>query len=537
MACTTANALWLAGCLREAGRFRWATRHVRREQERVLDTLLRTNADTTFGRRHRFASIRSVRDYQDCVPVRMYDDYREYLDGIAYGSPNVLTRERVRLFEPTSGSTSATKLIPYTPSLQAQFQRGIQAWIADLFLHHPALMRGQAYWSVSPVLFARRETHGGIPIGFEDDVEYVGGWKRRLVQAVMAAPRSLRSAPDLETFQRLTLVSLVRSANLRVISVWNPTFLSLLVGQLSSRGDELLRELGGDRRRSDVLRAALRARTAAECHATLWPRLGLLSCWADGNAAEPAADLARLFPQAQVQAKGLIATEGFVSFPQTGREGSVLAVRSHFMEFGPVDSNDDSIDRRPFTADELQRGRRYEVILSTGGGLYRYRLGDLVEVVGHLDECPLIRFVGRTACVSDWFGEKLNDAHVASVLRQALDSAGISVSFAMLACDRELTPPAYVLYVDTRAPDEAVDRMGSAIDAGLRCNFHYDYARLLGQLGPLRVFRAEAAAAAYLRVAVHAGQRAGDVKPVALDRRDGWSRRFRGRFVSAVPVA
>jgi GH3 auxin-responsive promoter len=529
-----ANALWLTASLREAGRFRRATRLVRHEQHRVLTALVRRNAETEFGRTHRFSAIRSVRDYQDSVPVRTCDEYRAYIDRVSNGLPNVLTRERVRLFEPTSGSSSATKLIPYTASLQAQFQRGIQAWIADLFLHHPDLMQGQAYWSVSPALAAKDHTTGGIPIGFDDDAEYVGGWRRRLVQAVMAAPASLRDAPDMETFQHLTLLALVGSASLRLVSVWNPTLLSLLVGQLQSHGDALLRELQDGKRR-DVLRTALRARTAAECHETLWPRLGLISCWADANAAAPAGELARLFPQARIQAKGLIATEGFISFPQAGREGSVLAIRSHFLEFAPV-GLDEAIDRRPLTAEELERGCRYEVIVSTGGGLYRYRLGDLVEVVGHVNDCPLIRFVGRRAYVSDWFGEKLNEAHVASVLRDALDSAGISASFAMLACDPDLSPPAYVLYVETGASDESADRVGRLVESSLRHNFHYDYARLLGQLGPLRVFRAEQSAATYLDAGVRAGQRAGDVKPLALDRRDGWSRRFHGRF-TAVPAS
>jgi hypothetical protein len=444
----------------------------------------------------------------------------------------VLTRERVRLLEPTSGSASATKLIPYTASLQDQFQRGIQAWIADLFSHHPNLMCGQAYWSISPARSVARHTIGGIPIGFDDDADYVGGWRSRLVRAVMAAPQSLRQAPDMETFQHLTLLSLIRSSSLRLISVWNPTFLSLLVERLQSRGDALMRDLRSDKRRYDVLRAALRARTPGECHATLWPRLGLISCWADANAAAPAAALARLFPHAQIQAKGLIATEGFISFPKAGHEGSILAVRSHFLEFAPVDAHDAPRDQRPLTADALERGQRYEVILSNAGGLYRYRLGDLVQVVGHADECPLIRFVGRHRYVSDWFGEKLNEAHVASVLHEALESTGVSASFVMLACDATLARPAYVLYIDTSQPDESLDRLGRFIEAELRRNFHYNYARLVDQLAAIRVFRVEGAGATYLNTAVDRGQRAGDVKPLALDRRDGWSQRFRGRFVA-----
>ena len=50
------------------------------------------------------------------------------------GAPHVLTRDRVTLFEPTSGSSGAGKLIPSTVSLQQQFHRGIRPWIANLFL-------------------------------------------------------------------------------------------------------------------------------------------------------------------------------------------------------------------------------------------------------------------------------------------------------------------------------------------------------------------------------------------------------------------
>ena len=43
----------------------------------------------------------------------------------------------------------------------------------------------------------------------------------------------------------------------------------------------------------------------------------------------------------------------------------------------------------------IQRGGTYSVILTTGGGLYRYQLHDLVEVTGFVGRCPLVRFLGK----------------------------------------------------------------------------------------------------------------------------------------------
>jgi hypothetical protein len=526
--CRAANALWLAGCLPEAARFRRATARVRQEQDRVLWRLLQANADTEFGRRYRFSTIRSVREYQRRVPLLTYDDYRQAVDRLAEGSANVLTREPVRMLEPTGGSAGATKLIPYTASLQREFQRGIRPWIADLFLHQPELTKGPAYWSVSPVAVSACRTGGRIPIGFEDDSFYVGGWQQRLLRVIMAAPAALRHESDLEAFRYLTLLSLIRAPSLRLISIWHPTFLPWLVDRLPEWGDSLARDLVSDRRRAGILRAALRARTPAECHASLWPHLGLISCWTEANSAAPAARVARLFPHARIQGKGLIATEGFISLPLVGHQGTALAVRSHFLEFVAEGRSSDSAPR---LAHELDRGQRYAVVVSTGGGLYRYQLQDVVEVVSHIRQCPLIRFVGRQGHVSDWFGEKLNDAYVARVLREACERAGVSPAFAMLACDDTLPRAAYVLYIEAMEPDESLARLAGGIESALRGSFHYDYARRLGQLAPLRVFRAEGAGDTYLNTAVRAGQRAGDVKPLALDRRTGWSQILRGHFV------
>lgn len=510
MICSLANSLWLSGCLAEWARFRRAMMRVRDEQEHVWRRLVAANAETEFGRQHRFGSLRSIRDFRDRVPLRSYDELRPWIDRAAAGTPNVLTRDPVRLLQPTSGSTGATKLIPYTAELQREFQRGIRPWIADLFLHEPDLMRGPAYWSVSPALTRPRRSAGGIPIGFDDDTAYVGGWQRRLVNAVMAAPASLQGETDIEEFRYRTLLCLIRRSDLRLISVWNPTFLTLLVDSIPEHGERLAGEL--DRRRAATLREALAA-PSPQRHQILWPHLRVVSCWTDAHSTMAAAHLRELFPHTRIQSKGLIATEAFVSLPLEG--GTALAVRSHFFEFIRGDAAS--------LAHELEKGKTYRVVVSTAGGLYRYCLDDIVEVVGHIHRCPLIRFIARHGVVSDRVGEKLNEAHVAAVLGETFASHRMTPRFAMLAFDRT----SYVLYIDSAESDDALEHLARKIETQLRQNFHYDYARLLGQLGPLRPFRVSRGAETYVETAVRAGQRAGDVKPTALDRRDGWSAIFR----------
>ena len=179
----------------------------------------------------------------------------------------------------------------------------------------------------------------------------------------------------------------------------------------------------------------------------IWPRLALVSCWGDGHAALALADLRRRLPGIEVQPKGLAATEAFVTLPFRGRRP--LAVRSHLFEFMPEGA---SAEERPRLAHQLERGGRYEVVVTTGGGLYRYRLGDLVEVEGFVERTPSLRFLGKADQVADLRGEKLSEGFVAGALAAAFGEVGVAPRFALLAPEPASHPPRYVLYTDAAGP-------------------------------------------------------------------------------------
>lgn len=555
-----ANTLWYLACLPAGLAFHRARRDVAGTQRRLLLDLLHRNADSAFGRQHDFASIRSVEAYQARVPLSTYDDYRAAIQQIGAGHTCILTHDPVELLEPTSGTTAPTKYIPYTKALQFEFQRGIAPWIVDLYSHIPCLLTGQAYWSLSPVTQRNERTPSGIPVGFADDSAYLGFVQRRLVQSLFAVPPLVRLIDEMQAFRYVTLLFLLRSRTLTLISVWNPTFLTLLVARLADWWPRLVADIAegtlspptplapdllarlrplnrpAPQRAAEVQSAFAAGGDPGAMHARLWPNLRLVSCWTDGNAARYAADLARLFPQAVIQGKGLIATEGFVSFPLVGHSGAVLAVRSHFFEFLPVTAAGEPEDQSPHLAHQLETGKTYAVIITTGGGLYRYQLHDIITVVGYLGTCPCLRFVGKAANVSDWFGEKVSEQHVRQVLDTLLARYRLHPGFVMLACDERDGRPAYTLFIEiVGQPDDTLRALGTDIEAALRENYHYRYCRDLGQLDALRIFRITGGALeTYLATCQAHGQRAGDIKPVVLHRAGGWSQHFAG-YILAPP--
>ncbi len=561
-----ANGLWYLACLPQSLAFHVSARTVADTQRRLLLRLLRRNANTEYGRKYAFGSIRTVAEYQSRAPLTSYDDYRPLIERICDGQASILTSEPALLLEPTSGSTAATKLIPYTAALKADFQRGVAPWIVDLYSRDPGLFGGQAYWSITPVARRERLTSGGLPIGFEEESEYLSRWQSALAASVFAVPPQVRLIDDMDSFRYVTLLFLLRSRRLALISIWNPTFLTLLTGRMQrwrpkliediARGEistpttiepglqaELRKLNSPDPARAKEIEEIFRSCSAPnEIHQRLWPRLRVISCWADANAAGYARELAELFPQARVQGKGLLATEGFVSFPLHGRAGAALSIRSHFFEFLPVEDSSVGLkidSARAMLAHELKVGKKYSVVITTGGGLYRYQLRDIIEVVGHYAECPMLRFAGKDDQVSDWFGEKLNAIHVERILTEALRQAGVKPAFAMLACETACVPAAYTLFIEAReVEDRALLSISARIEGALRRNFHYNYCRELEQLGPLNVFRIESGASeAYLAACQSRGQRAGDIKPAPLSRLDGWSRVFQGDFLANFPTS
>jgi antitoxin (DNA-binding transcriptional repressor) of toxin-antitoxin stability system len=526
-----ANCAWLAASIPAWRRFRTALRQPEQTQQKILHDLLARNAASLFGKAHGFDQIRTVAQFRQQVPIVGYDDLAPWIARIMRGEQSVLTREPVARLLPTSGSNGARKLIPFTAGLQRQFNAAIGPWMVDLCRQHPSVPFGPAYWSISPALPASPDEESAVPVGFDDDSAYLGGIRKRLVEATFAVSSTLRLVEDIECSRYLTVLSLLRQRELRFVSVWHPSFLTLLLDAMRVFWDELLADVdaGGCRRAAalpDGVRNALDAppmpRRALELRRaghgdphSLWPHLGVVSCWGDSPAGLALADLQHRLPSAAIQPKGLLATEAFVSIPFGGRHP--VAVASHFFEF--LDARGDAR-----LADELHAGETYTVIVSTAGGLWRYRLGDLVEVDGFVEATPSLRFIGRGDGVSDLCGEKLTEIFVMRAIESACAARRCSPRFAMLAPEIGAGGHgSYTLFVEGEVPDD----LPACLDKELRTNPHYSLCRDLGQLGPLRVFKVSGDAyMQFCKVVIEDGRRLGDIKPQSLSLRADWRSRF-----------
>ena len=497
MRCYLTNMIWKASLLSGWRRFRDALSNPQAIQREKLLDHLRVNASTQFGKKYRFDSIKTVKEYQERVPISSYEDYQPCIDQILRGETDVLTKDRIIRFVPSSGSTSARKLIPYNRTLQREFQAGIAPWIVDLYQGNPDLMRGRAYWSISPNIDTPDETDSAVPIGFDKDSAYLGNLLDKLIAPTFAVPSTVAKLTDPHEFRMATLTYLLGTADLRLISVWHPSFLTLLLDALEENWEKLRQTQANRLKNADPRNLK-----------SIWPNLGFVSCWGDGQAMTGLDLLKKRVGDVPVQPKGLIATEAFISLPFQGQHP--LSIASHFFEF--LDVNDDEC-----LVEDLQEGQEYRVLITTGAGLYRYQMHDCIRVTGFIGQTPSITFIGKTDQVSDRFGEKLNDWFVADVLEKVLKSFDFSERFAMLAPEDNR----YVLYLESEQPIPLT--LAEHLDQALCENPHYQHCINLGQLVPAQVIEVNKNAHhRYLEYLQSNGQRLGDIKPAALSKDSGW---------------
>lgn len=478
-------------------------RSLERRQTDWLMNCLGRNQDCCYGKQHHFEKIQSIQNYRKRVPLVRYDDLRPFIERIAQGKADILFRGRPIAFEQTGGSSGGNKLIPYTADSLVDFQRGILPWLGSLVNTH-GLADGCIYFALSPATRQSQSTAGGIPIGLSDGA-YLGPVAGQALLQLSVLPSWVGELSEIASWQLASLYWLIRRPDLALISVWSPSFMIQLLQGLIHQQDSLTALLAnGGNLKGHVLAAD---RTALERYnhylevqdsRELWPDLKVVSCWMDGASRTIAESLQQLLPQAHFQAKGLLATEGVTTVPD--RSGKpVLTADSGFYEFLDCDGT-------ARCAWELASEEAYELVLTNAGGLYRYRTGDLLRVVGQSRSLPVLRFIGRSDLSSDLVGEKLTEAFVA---RYVTDLDGFNM-LAPVTGD----PPHYTLITDFPKSDRLKEYL-QRLELALQDNPQYAYARKLGQLGPLTLTFHPAPLDVYTAKAAQQ-QRLGDVKVPAL---------------------
>jgi len=457
------------------------------------------------------------------------------------------TGEKIIQLVPTSGTSSAAKLIPYSQSLIDEIRRGIDPWMASLYLCCPSLFFGRQYWALSPNTRPSPMENSAVTVGFVDDSLYLGALQRKMAGMILVAPPELSLIEDGDSFDYVTLLFMVQEKNLRLISVWHPSYLTRLLdswmkhrnavigtissGCLARRYKipehiilKLERQLYKDPGRAMFLSSI---RTDEKSFSVrIWKNIRVISCWTDGMASAWVDELKNRFPGVRIQGKGLLATEGIISIPLGFKRSPVVALNSHFLEF------EDKKNEGLHLSWELKNGCEYGVMLTNAAGLRCYKLHDVVRVEGFFLSAPRIRFIGRDSTI-DLVGEKLSSSNVEEILHGVRKRNEGEIRFTMIAPFVKDDLRGYVLYVQSSGSDLDYKGILKSVEEELLKNYHYLHAINRKQISPLQLFLiSENAEELFVKHSLISGSRLGDVKFTPLSRFFDWDKVFPGRFLT-----
>ncbi|MBL7687228.1 MAG: GH3 auxin-responsive promoter family protein [Bdellovibrionaceae bacterium] len=522
-------------------RFRRSLARPEQANQLRLKSILHRNTETEFGRTHDFRRIDSIHEYQTHVPIRTYEELEPFIRRAIEGRSGVLTASDVIAFEQTSGSSNFTKLIPYTQTFLNEFETATSAWLADLFYRRPELIGKRTYYAVSPQIHREHQfTSGGIPIGLKSEIDYFGPLARVALGQLSIRPGlTTYRASDVEDSEKLeavleewrlsTAAALLSADDLGLISVWSPTFLFPVFDVIKSHWTEVAARIKNRARRTTLQRLFENFRPDRHAQgmqaflAEAWPSLKVVSCWADGASADAAVRLGHEIPDhVELDAKGLIATEGVVTIPFSGAPDPVVAVGSHFYEF--IDLEHPS--KRPRLPHELKVGGLYSPVITTSGGLYRYHLRDMMYCTGRNRGTPTLRFRGRLDRTSDLCGEKLNAAQVERAFEIACSLSGFRPDFFLLSPKRG-RQSAYNAFIEAGRPAFELQRFVANVEQALRKNPSYNQALELKELGPIEMIQIVNGIETWERFKLSRGQRLGAIKLVRLDTEYDWTEIFK----------
>ena len=139
---------------------------------------------------------------------------------------------------------------------------------------------------------------------------------------------------------------------------------------------------------------------------------------------------------------------------------------SGFYEFIPADAEDDSVT---CTIGELEIGKDYEIVITNISGFYRYRIGDVVRVVGFQNQLPKICFVYRKNQMVSIAGEKTNEESLTWSVREFSDATGEDILDYSIYADTDVSPGRYVVFLEpkSRIPAEKHDEYRDIIEEKL----------------------------------------------------------------------
>lgn len=444
------------------------TRQVEAVQEQFLLTLLKKHQDTALGQEYGLAEIETVEQFRQRIPILPYSSYEPYIERIVQGEANVLTPDPVVYLNLTSGSTGKQKLIPVTKRSRHSLGLANQASIGFVTeaLRRRNFPIGKMLLTSSVQLLGRTRSgieYGPVSVG---SLRMSSGFQRQ----VFAHPYEALLPTDSLTRHYICLLFALRNRHTAVIGANFPILALRLCDYLESNAEDLIHDLETgtiapwlklepqlraklERLWSAAPRRAVELRQILKTEGRLtpkavWKNLSLVITARGGTSDFYFERFPAYFGDAPIFGGIYASAEAtFGVYHDLNQDGAILAIESGFFEF--IAEDQWAADQpQTLLPHELTPGESYRVLVTNYNGLYRYDIGDVVEVIGFYEQTPLIVFRHRVGGLLSSTTEKTTEFHVTQVMQQLQQDFNLPLENFCITLSEQEVPAHYWVNIE-----------------------------------------------------------------------------------------
>ena len=461
-------------------RFHEQTKQPWREQEKFLRKVLAAHQDTLFGQEYGLEEIKTIDQFRSRLPIKNYDYYEPYINRMAKGEANILTRDRVTYFSTTSGSTGKQKLIPVTK----QFKNSL-GWanLISIGFLSKALKKRES--RLRKLLLTNSTdvsgyTSAGIPYGSSSSgVLKMGRW---IYQQLFAHPYETLQVSDSLARHYLCLLFALQNQETGGIVANFPMLILRTCQYLEQYSEDFIHDLKtgtiptwlnleSSLRNKIEVQFQANPKRAQELQAILsfqgrltppqvWQNLSYVASARGGTSNFYLQRFPEYLGDTPVFGAAYASAEATYSiYPDLNMDGSVLAVGTGFFEFIP-ESQWEASHPETLLATEVEVGKKYRILVTNYSGFYRYDNGDVIEVVGFYNQAPLIVFRYRRGGVISSTVEKTTEAHVVAVMERLQAEFDVILEDFCVTLSEEETPAHYILNIELTSEQDLPNLKG-----------------------------------------------------------------------------
>lgn len=424
-------------------------------QQEIFDELLEAGQRTQFGRKYDFQSIKDYQTFAERVPIHDYESLKPYIDQTMAGEQHVLWNSPIEWFAKSSGTTSSrSKYIPVsTESLEECHYKGGKDLVSIYVKNNP-----------NTKMFSGKN----LAIG--------GSLEKNPLNPEGTARAGDISAVIMQNLPIWAQIIRTPSLNVALMHEWEAKIEKLAKETMN----ENVVTITGVPTWTIVLLQKILELKKAKHILEVWPNLEVFFHGAVAFGPYRAVFQELIPSQTMRYMETYNASEGFFGLQDQPESDELLLLLDYgvFFEFIPMEEWE---KESPVVVrlQDVEIGKNYALVITTNGGLWRYKIGDTIKFTS---TSPYrFKISGRTKHFINAFGEEVIVENAEKAIQFAADETGATIAnftAAPVYFDRSGAKGAHEWIIEFRSAPDDLPHFEQLLDEKLReINSDYDAKR------------------------------------------------------------